>query len=458
MPYWLAAVIAIPLAAQLACQPVLLLLSPSLPLYGVPANLLAAPAAPVATVVGLVGCLLLPWLPGVANGCLQLAWVPSAWIAAVAQACATFPGSRLPWLGNVIGVLGLTVITFLSVALLLRDRSRLPTGSRPDRTRDIGGGVRFRGPPAPARPPAGRSITLRRLGERWPIAATAFLLAFGGIYFGSLLGATVGRAVNFPADWQIVACDIGQGDAVVVRDGDFHALIDVGPDPKPLAACLRTLGITRIDLLVLTHYDLDHIGGVDAVIGMVGTALVGVPENAQDERLHGRLAEGGALVRQAAEGDTGTLGALRWQILWPKRGGTAMQTGNAGSVTIAFDGRGIRSLFLGDLGEEAQNAMRAAAEPLPVDVVKVAHHGSADQSPELYERLHASVGVISVGEDNGYGHPTRRLLDILASTGTATFRTDRNGMVVIAAAPEGGGALTVWTEKVPARPRVGGPG
>jgi competence protein ComEC len=363
----------------------------------------------------------------VANGCLQLAWVPSAWIAAVAQACANFPGNRLPWLGDLVGVLGLVVITLLGLALLLRPRGSGHPG---------GGGP----------------------GARWPLAATAFLIAFGGVYFGTLVGATVGRAFSFPADWQVAACDIGQGDAVVVRDGDFHALIDVGPDPKPLTACLHTLGISRIDLLVLTHYDLDHIGGVDAVIGMVSTALVGVPENAQDERLHSRLSDGGAVVREAAEGDTGTLGSLRWQILWPKRGGTVMQTGNAGSVTILFDGHGIRSLFLGDLGEEAQNAMRAAANPPPVDVVKVAHHGSADQSPRLYEALQASVGVISVGVDNGYGHPTRRLLDILASTGTAAFRTDREGMVVIAPAPEGSGALTVWTEKVPSREPDRGPG
>jgi competence protein ComEC len=223
----------------------------------------------------------------------------------------------------------------------------------------------------------------------------------------------------------------------------------VGPDPKPLAACLHTLGIRRIDLLVLTHYDMDHIGGIDAVIGMVGTALVGRPENAQDQRLHDRLTAGGARIRQAYAGATGTLGALRWNILWPVRGWTVMQVGNPGSVTIGFDGRGIRSLFLGDLGEEAQDAMLSVSKPQPVDVVKVAHHGSADQSAGLYQRLRASAGLISVGADNGYGHPTRRLLGILAATGTAALRTDRGGMLVVAPAKSGGGALVVWSEKAP---------
>ncbi|TFB53649.1 ComEC/Rec2 family competence protein [Cryobacterium tagatosivorans] len=411
MPSGLAALVSIPLAAQLACQPVLVLLSPSLPLYGVPANLLAAPAAPLATVVGLLGCLLLPGVPWLAGAFLGAAWLPAAWIAAVARTTAALPGSRLPWLGGAVGLAGVVLLTLLFLFLIL-PRAAAPGGWR--RT-----------------------------------AALAVLLGSLGAYSGSLVGTGVGRAAAFPDDWQIAACDIGQGDAVVVRDRDRYALVDVGPDPKPMAECLRTLGIDRIDLLVLTHYDLDHIGGIDAVLGRVDTALVGIPENDQDRRLHERLAEGGALVRQSARGDTGVLGGLRWEILWPVRGSPVMQVGNPGSVTIGFDGRGIRSLFLGDLGEEAQDAMWRASKPAPLDVVKVAHHGSADQSARLYARLRATVGLIGVGADNGYGHPTDALLDILAGVGTTAFRTDLRGMVVVAPAAERGGALTVWTEKMP---------
>ena len=417
LPTWLAAVIAIPLAAQLACQPVLVLLSPTLPLYGVPANLLVGPAAPAATVIGLIACLLLPWLPAVAGGVLYLAWLPAAWIAAIARTTAGLPGSRLPWLGGVPGVLVTALLTVAVVALLLRRRTD------------------------------GR----REQKALWPIAAIAVLVLATGSYAGSLLGAGVGRALAFPADWQIAACDIGQGDAVVVRDQDRYALVDVGPDPALLADCLDTLGIDRIDILVLTHYDLDHIGGVAAVIGRVDTALVGIPENADDERLHEALAAGGAEVRGAARGDTGTLGELRWEILWPVRGSPVLQTGNPGSVTIGFDGRGIRSLFLGDLGEESQASLRRISAPGQVDVVKVAHHGSGDQSPELYADLRATVGLISVGRENGYGHPTDRVLDILATAGTLALRTDQQGMVVVAPAPEGGGALTVWSETVPGK-------
>ena len=408
MPTALAAIIAIPLAAQLACQPVLILLNPSLPLYGVPANILAGPAAPMATVVGLMACLTLPVLPGLAAGLLAVAWLPSAWIAAVAQGVSTLPGTRLPWPGGPPGVLLLGAVTVLALVVVLR---------------------------GPAARPA-----------RWPAAALAVLLVGLGGYAGSLIGTGIGRVVSFPPDWQIATCDIGQGDAVVVRDGDQYGLVDAGPDPKLLSSCLATLGITHINLLLLTHYDLDHIGGIDAVIGRVDTALVGMPENAEDERLHERLAAGGATVRQAARGDAGTLGGLRWKILWPIRGATTMQVGNPGSVTIMFDGRGIRSIFLGDLGQEPQDTLRRVSPPGRVDVVKVAHHGSADQSPELYAELRARVGLISVGVTNTYGHPTDKLQHILASMGTMSVRTDLEGLAVVA--PGTNGTLVVWTEKV----------
>jgi competence protein ComEC len=273
------------------------------------------------------------------------------------------------------------------------------------------------------------------------------LVFFCGAYSGVLIGTGVGRALTFPADWQIAACDIGQGDAVVVRDRSFYALVDTGRHPSPLTECLRTLGIGHVDLLVLTHYDADHVGGIDAVAGMVDVALVGVPNGPEDERVLARVAAAGADIQLAGRGDAGMLGDLSWQVLWPVRGSTVMATGNDGSVTIEFDGRGIRSLFLGDLGEESQQAMRAAARPRPVDLVKVAHHGSGDQSPELYAGLSAAIGLISVGTDNGYGHPTQRVLDILRSSGTLPLRTDRQGMLVVAPGASESRAFTVWTER-----------
>ncbi|POH64965.1 hypothetical protein C3B61_10795 [Cryobacterium zongtaii] len=414
LPTPVAAVLSIPIAAQLACQPVLVMLSPTLPMYGVPANLLAAPAAPVATVAGLVACLLLPWAPVLATPLVWLAWLPATWIAAVATTTAGMPANSLPWPGGPFGVV-LVVACTVAVLTLLAARG------------------------------SGRVAVLVRTVSGTLVCVVA------GWAIGGAVGYELGRAAVFPPAWQIAACDIGQGDAVLVRDGASVALVDVGPDPALLADCLDTLGVDRVDLLVLTHYDLDHIGGLAAVIGRVDTALVGRPETSQDAALLDRLAAGGADVRETARGDTGALGALTWEILWPIRGSTFMQTGNPGSVSMAFDGGGIRSLFLGDLDEEAQKGLMAAGQIAAVDVVKVAHHGSRDQSAALYAEIEASIGVVSVGADNGYGHPTRSVLDILGAAGTTVLRTDRDGMVVVApgtGAPTARRGLVVWTEKV----------
>ena len=108
----------------------------------------------------------------------------------------------------------------------------------------------------------------------------------------------------------------------------------------------------------------------------------------------------------------------------------------------------LSSIFLGDLGNEPQARMMAANRIAGVDVVKVAHHGSADQNEGLYAKLHATIGLIGVGADNTYGHPTDKLLGILARVGTMVARTDLDGMILVSARPNGG--LVVWTERSPA--------
>lgn len=132
LPRWLSLVIAVPLAAQLACQPVLVLLSPSLPPYGVLANLLAEPASPIATVTGLIACVALPVLPALGQLLAAIAWVPAAWIAAVATFFAGLPGARLAWPGGVVGAAMLAIVTVVLLAAALgrmRRNIRILTGA-----------------------------------------------------------------------------------------------------------------------------------------------------------------------------------------------------------------------------------------------------------------------------------------------------------------------------------------
>jgi competence protein ComEC len=411
MPRPLALALAVPTAAQLACQPVLLLLSPTLPMWGVPANLLAGPAAPLATVVGLVACLVAPLSPPLAQGFAAIAWLPASWVAAVARVASELPGARLPWPGDLVGVLVLVALSVATLAAVLG-----PPGSR-----------------------------LRR------IAAGVVCVGMLG-YLGAVAGIRIAADTSRPADWQYALCEVGQGEATLIRSERVVALVDTGPDPALLAACLDDLGIGHIDLLVLTHYDHDHVGGTDAVLGRVDVALVGPVGESDDERLRDELRAGGAQLVQGQEGMSGRIGALEWQTLWPPPRG--VEPGNPASVTLlTTPGVGcdacLSALLLGDLDEESQQRMSSLAHPPSVDVLKVAHHGSRDFSEQLYAREAASVGLIGVGADNDYGHPTDRALEALAASGTAAFRTDLDGLILVAPPATSGAPPHVWTEHAP---------
>jgi len=408
MPPWLALTVAIPVAAQLACQPVLILLEPALPTGGVVANLLAEPAAPLATVLGLVACLVLPVVPALGGLLLRIAWLPAEWIGQVALTTAAAPAARLPWPGEWPGAALLAVLTAIGlVAVLGRGR-------------------------------------MRRVAAAALVASVVAGAAAAG-------GARLLTGLARPADWQYAACDVGQGDAMLIRSGDEVALVDTGPDPELVRSCLDDLGVARLDLLVLTHFDLDHVGGAPALEGRVDRVFTGPTDGADAERLLDSLAASGAVVDEVRTGAAGRLGELVWRVLWPPPRG-APEPGNAASVALLVEpapgcaARCLSGLFLGDLGEEEQRRM-AAADPVGrVDVVKVSHHGSADQDAGLYTAVAATVGLVGVGAGNDYGHPTAALLELLASAGTEPLRTDRDGLVLVAGAS---GRVRVWTERAP---------
>ncbi|MGV9193136.1 ComEC/Rec2 family competence protein [Microbacterium sp. MC2] len=402
MPRPVALAVAVPLAAQLACGPLLVLIDPRVPLYGVVANMLAAPAAPVGTVVGLLACLLAT-VPGLGAGIALIAWLPAAWIAATATTLAQLPAASVPWPE---GLPGLALLTLLGAAVLAVVV------------------------PGPAR--------MRRVG-----VLVLAGLAGAGVAAGPVAGI-VDRAAS-PAAWTVAACEVGQGDAVLVRSGDAIALIDTGPDPAPLARCLDRFGVGTIDLLVLTHFDADHRGGIEAVAGRVTTVLHGPTAGPADQRLLTRLHDRGADLRPAHAGLTGTLGRARWEVLWPRPRDPVHPAGNDASVIIAIAGGGVpRSVFLGDLSAAAQRALLAGGRvPRDVAVVKVAHHGSADQAPELYRRLHAPLAMVTVGE-NDYGHPRTEILSTLRSLGARVVRTDLAGDLAVW---QEDGRLRLWRSR-----------
>lgn len=409
LPRPLALALAVPLAAQLACGPLLILIEPTVPVYGVVTNLLAGPAAPAATVLGLASCLSAPvgWLQ---SGLAALAWVPASWIAATAVTASNLPGDALPWLD---GWQGAVALALLGVAIAV-------------------------------------VITVGRGGSPPRRAVRAVAVALVAVVAGTAVGAgsltSIAGRWTLPANWSVLACDVGQGDAVLLRSAGAVALVDTGPAPELLAACLSRAGIERIDLLVLTHFDLDHVGGLAAVHGRVGTVLHG-PVDADRKMYIAALTAQGARATEASAGLTGSLGGARWRVLWPKAGSRAFPAGNDASVVLDVRGGGIPpTLLLGDLSASPQGMLEASGLLAPpYAIVKVAHHGSADQDAGLYVAARPAVALLTVGLDNDYDHPRDETLAMLVDVGARIARTDRDGAVALWG--QDAGAVSVWRDR-----------
>ncbi|MDZ8172448.1 ComEC/Rec2 family competence protein [Microbacterium sp. KSW-48] len=404
MPPVLALTVAVPLAAQLACGPLLILISPSVPVYGVAANVLAAPAAPAVTVLGLTACLAAP-IPVLAAGLAAIAWLPAAWIAATAATVSALPGDQLPWIGGAGGAL---LLAALSAA------TGLALGLRGD------------------------DVRRRRVRA----ACRGLLAAVGGVLAGTVALAGLLGPLTVPPRWQILACDVGQGDAILLRSDERIVLVDTGPDPDALRGCLDRAGVDRLDLLVLTHFDHDHVGAWEVVRGRAAVVIHGPPDTAEDAEMLSSLSVAGAQIRQVQEGDSGAVGSARWQVLWPTE--SVGVPGNDASVVLAVTGGGLpATLLLGDLSEDPQRRLLPAIGSR-FDVVKVAHHGSADQSATLYDRVAARVGLYTVGADNPFGHPRAEALSLVADGGGVIARTDRHGIVAVWREDD---RLVVWRER-----------
>lgn len=398
LPTPLAQLIAVPLAAQLWCLPVLVGLDARVSLVSVLANLVAGPAAPVVTVVGLAACVAAPLAPAVAIGLVWVAWIPAAWIAGVAMVAQQLPAAQIPWPAAPWGAVAASVM--LGAVTIGHARGRLVRGIAAALVVGLVAG----------------------LGAAWP-----------GIRLGTL------------ADWRIAQCDVSQGNATLVRHAGAVVLVDTGKDPALMRRCLTTLGVQRIDLLVLTHFDVDHVGGASALVGRTGMLVHGPLDDRAGPLVDG-LAAAGAATQESRRGDAWQVGEVRVEALWPV-GDAAPGNDASVAVTIDLPGGGVELLVLGDLGAEPQSRLLRAGIP-PAAVVVVAHHGSADQLPALYRRVGASVGLIGVGA-NDYGHPTDAALRLVRDAGTTALRTDELGTIALAVDEQG---VRVWSERVGGAP------
>lgn len=392
LPLWLSEAVAVPLAAQIACTPLVAAISGQVSLVAVVANLLAAPAVGPATVLGLGGGVL-----GLVSGTLgglvatPAAWC-AAWIIAVAVRCADLPVAAVGWSAGMVGVAVLTVLCVV-IALFLG------------------------------------ALLARR-------AATICV----GVLMVTAMMVPLPTPGWPPRDWVMVACDVGQGDGLVLNAGQGSAVVvDAGPDADAIDRCLGTLGVERVPLVVLTHFHADHVDGLEGVlhdrsVGRIEVTALADPLSGV-HLVEGVAARAGIPVQRAAYGEVAKLGPLAWQVVAPSRmpSAEAESPANEASVVLLVESRGIRLLLMGDEEEGSQARLWREAAGVRADVLKVAHHGSARQDPDLVRGLGARLAVISVGVDNDYGHPAPSLMALLHDTRMRVARTDKGGDVAVTA-------------------------
>ncbi|MEV7089565.1 ComEC/Rec2 family competence protein [Streptomyces sp. NPDC093085] len=398
VPPRLAEALAATAAAQAVCAPVVAVFAARVGLVAVPCNLLAGPAVAPATVFGFAALALAPVALPAAELLARCAGWPAGWIASVARGGAALPGAQSEWPGGWWGGALLAALTVLAVVAARRIPRHPGTAA----------GCAVLLLLAVVRPPP-----LARIVTGWP-----------------------------PPGWTYAMCDVGQGDATVLAAGDGAAVVvDTGPDPGPADRCLRDLGVTRVPLLLLTHFHADHVAGLPGVlrgraVGAIQTTAVDDPPEQAAFVRRTAGAAGVPLVRSFA-GERRSTGPLDWRVLWPPADAAREATGaNDTSVALFVTvARGPTLLLLGDLEPPAQRGlMRAHPELGPVDVLKVAHHGSRHQHPGLLRGVRPRLALISVGRENPYGHPAPPTVAALRAGGARVLRTDRDGAIAVVGA------------------------
>lgn len=222
----------------------------------------------------------------------------------------------------------------------------------------------------------------------------------------------------------VVFLDVGQGDAALVRTASGALVaVDTGPDPIAYSAALRRHRVSHIDLLVLTHSDADHVGGLDALPGRVTVARVWRPDFTSDETWTELLSGIDAEPRAVGAGVEVEIHDLRLSVLGP---GRRFAADNDGSIVLWLDVEGTTTFLGGDVESVAQREL----PPLRPDVMLIPHHGSATTDVEWLRDTVGRVAVLSFGSGNTFGHPAGEVVDTLNQSGASIFSTAGGDVVI----------------------------
>lgn len=387
--------IALSAASSIVGTPLSVALFSQLPIVSPLANVLVAPLfGPVCTTALVCACLGL-FVPG-ASVLPGIACVGAKCLVAVVRACAAIPFASIP------ATLGLPWALLMSFGLAAGLWAWWP---RPSRRAVAGAGL------------------------------SAACCAFVAVVFAVFAK---------PTATEIVALDVGQGDAILVRSKGSAMLVDTGNQDGKLREALARQGVVKLDALLITHPDDDHMGSLASLRGVVQVDRVLVADGAlacgcsaccKLVRESGELA-GPDAVLGIRTGDRFTLGSWSCTCVWPRV--FSDEGGNADSVCLTVDAdldadgqRDWRALLVGDAEHDELASMIAAGDVGHVDLYKIGHHGSKNAlTQDEASTLSPSVSLCSVGANNRYGHPAPSTVEALEAAGSAVVRTDEHGDVV----------------------------
>lgn len=248
---------------------------------------------------------------------------------------------------------------------------------------------------------------------------------------------------------EIYFLDVGQGDSEILRYGDHTMLIDAGTNASTttLLSDIKSLGISKFDVVVATHPHEDHIGGLDAVINNYTIGKLYVPKVTTNTKTYSdmltAIQKKGYTVTTPVPGATFNLGDVQCTIFAPNS--QSYEDSNNYSIVIKVTYGTTSFLFTGDAEVQSEEEMLAKGYDIKSDVLKVGHHGSdSSTSLQFLKAVSPQYGVIEVEQANDYGHPHQVTLAKLAIANVKVYRTDLNGIIIF---KSDGVGLTISTER-----------
>ena len=284
--------------------------------------------------------------------------------------------------------------------------------------------------------------------------------------FGLLIGLVLVVLWQSPSPrFRMIACDVGQGDGILLVKGSAQVIVDGGPSGERMLSCLERhvpFWDRTIELIVLTNTDYDHMNGLSAVLDrykvMQFVTSDGVHQSAALDKFRDTLTRVGVGVVAVEQGDMIYVrgqNSMALSVLWPPEVreeyvavftdqlgntereqilGASAKRGdlNERSVVLEILEDGRRYLLMGDAGFQAESELLKNGMLRDIDYLKVGHHGSKYASDqEFLEIIRPETAVISVGDRNTYGHPTSEAIARIESVGAIVRRTDQEGDVIL---------------------------